>query len=75
MYGIIKVAAIDCKDEEELCEEFNVYSLPTIKLFTELESDEGEVYLGDLDHASIQNAATSKMQSFISLLTKDNFNE
>lgn len=25
MYGIIKVGAIDCANDEELCEEFSVY--------------------------------------------------
>jgi len=28
MYGMINVGAIDCKKEEELCEEFGVYELP-----------------------------------------------
>lgn len=26
MYGIIKVGAVDCQNDEELCEEFAVYS-------------------------------------------------
>ena len=28
MFGIIKVGAIDCRDEEELCEEFSVFDHP-----------------------------------------------
>jgi len=28
MYGMINVGAIDCKKEEELCEEFGVYQIP-----------------------------------------------
>lgn len=28
LYGIIKVGAIDCLSEEELCEEFGVYEHP-----------------------------------------------
>jgi hypothetical protein len=40
MYGILKVASLNCKDEEELCEEFGVSATgPSIKIFTELESD------------------------------------
>ena len=35
MFGIIQVGAIDCRDEEELCEEFAVYEYPVIKIFTE----------------------------------------
>lgn len=33
MYGIIKVGAIDCMNDEELCEEFGVYSTPSIIVF------------------------------------------
>ena len=28
MYGMINVGAIDCKTEEELCEEFGIHNLP-----------------------------------------------
>lgn len=28
LYGVIKVGAIDCLQEEELCEEFSVYQVP-----------------------------------------------
>ena len=28
MFGIIKVGAIDCHEEEELCEEFQVFDTP-----------------------------------------------
>lgn len=33
MYGIIKVAAVDCNNEEELCEEFSVYDPPAMLVF------------------------------------------
>ena len=38
MYGIMSVGAIDCREDEELCEEFSVYSGGKgnqIKIFTE----------------------------------------
>lgn len=35
MYGIIKVGAIDCTKEEELCEEFGVFDIPQLMIFTE----------------------------------------
>jgi thioredoxin-like negative regulator of GroEL len=41
MFGIIKVGAIDCHAEEELCEEFSVYDTPKIKIFTENAHDDG----------------------------------
>ena len=46
MFGIFGVGAINCQEDEELCEEFSVYSTPTIKIFTEKDSDDGEVYAG-----------------------------
>jgi len=46
LYGIVKVGAIDCRSEEELCEEFSVYDIPKILLFTEDISDDGEMYRG-----------------------------
>jgi len=55
MYGIIKVGAVDCNEDEELCEEFGVYSVPTITIFTENYSDDGEHYKGKMDWKSISN--------------------
>jgi Thioredoxin len=73
MYGVIKVGAIDCQEDEELCEEFAVYDVPTIKVFQEAYSDEGERYTGNNEWRSIANFATQKMQSFVSLVNKDNY--
>lgn len=39
MYGILKIAVIDCLSEEELCEEFGVFDIPQIMVFTEAYSD------------------------------------
>jgi len=61
MYGIIKLGAINCLDEEELCEEMNVYSQPTLLVYTEKFNDEGEKYEGEMDAAKISKFATSKM--------------
>ena len=61
MYGIIKVGAVDCLEDEELCEEFSVYSVPTITVFTENYSDEGEQFKGKMDWKTISTFATKKM--------------
>lgn len=42
LYGQVKVAAINCQDEEELCEEFVLVSMPDCLVFTEDSSDKGE---------------------------------
>jgi thioredoxin-like negative regulator of GroEL len=33
MWGVLKVGAVDCQEDEELCEEFAVYQVPTIMVF------------------------------------------
>ena len=57
MFGIIKVGAIDCRDEEELCEEFSVFDHPTIKIFTEYAHDDGIKFTGKKEWKAISNAA------------------
>lgn len=61
LYGIIKVAGLNCLDEEELCEEFGAYDVPQILIFTENTKDDGERYSGKNDMNGIANAAARKM--------------
>lgn len=75
MYGVLKVGAVDCQDDEELCEEFAVYSVPTIMVFQESYSDDGERYTGNIEWRSIANFATKKMQSFVSIVTGENYKQ
>lgn len=74
MFGIITVGAIDCRDEEELCEEFAVYEYPVIKIFTEDANDDGEKFNGPKTWKSISTAAAKKMQNFVRTVNKDNYN-
>jgi len=73
LYGMIDVGAIDCLKEEELCEEFSVYQVPTIMIFTENFADDGEKYTGKMEANAIMNAAAKKMQSFVSMVSADNY--
>lgn len=75
MYGIIKVGAVDCSEDEELCEEFSVYQVPTLMIFQESYSDDGEKYTGEMNWKSISRAATKMMQSFVSIVTSDNYEQ
>ena len=70
---MIKVGAIDCLQEEELCEEFSVYQVPSILIFSENMSDDGEKYSGEMKSDSIMNAAAKKMQSFVSTVSETNY--
>jgi len=61
MFGIIKVGAINCNNEEELCEEFSVFETPSILIFTEAVSDDGQKFTGKKQWKSISTAASAKM--------------
>ena len=73
MFGIISVGAIDCLVEEELCEEYAVFDTPKILIFTESSDDDGDEYKGKKEWKSISAAASSKMQSFVRLVSNDNY--
>lgn len=75
MFGIFQIGAVDCLEDEELCEEFTVFETPTIKIFTEYASDEGEVFRGKNDWKSISAAAANKMQSFVNIVTVENYQQ
>ncbi len=73
LYGIIKVGAIDCLQEEELCEEFSVYTVPTILIFSENVADDGDKYEGEMTASNIMNKASKKMQSFVNNVNEGNY--
>lgn len=75
MYGIVKVGAIDCEEDEELCEEFTVYTEPSILIFTENYYDEGAAYKGKKEWKPISTFATKKMQSFVASVSKENYDD
>jgi DnaJ family protein C protein 16 len=72
LYGIIKVGAIDCISEEELCEEFGVYEHDLVIIFNENYADEGTRYKGEMTVEKIANAAVKDMQSFVSSVNSEN---
>ena len=74
----MSVGAIDCKEDEELCEEFSVFdsgSSNTIKVFTENTNDDGTQFSGKMEWKSIASFASKKMQSFVNVVTQDNYND
>ena len=75
MFGIIKVGSMDCHEEEELCEEFGIHGPPKIKIFTENSNDDGQVYNGKHEWKAISAQAASKMQSFVSVVNADNYDD
>ena len=73
LQGIISVAAVDCKAEEEVCEEFRVEQYPTLMIYTDNYGEQGWRYTGKLKQGPIANAASKKMQNFVSQVTSDNY--
>lgn len=76
MKGIIEVGAVDCQENDEICEELGVKSKShVIKIYSEKISDSGQVYKGKIEWKSLSNSATSKMESFVSIVTNENYND
>lgn len=75
LYGIIKIAAVNCEDEEELCEEYNVSTFPTILYFSDNTALAHEIYKGAKNYQKISNFAVGKMQSFVRFVNSNNFQE
>ena len=74
----MSVGAIDCKEDEELCEEFSVFdsgASNTIKVFTENTNDDGTQFKGKMEWKNIASFASKKMQSFVNVVTSDNYND
>jgi len=74
VYGIFKVAAINCKKDEEICEEFDVHSTPLIVYFPEGSQPE-EVYRGLKTWEAIFKFGASKMQSFVRVINSNNYGD
>lgn len=75
LYGIVRVAAIDCDEDEEMCEEFTIYDVPKIIAFTENYRDDGEKYTDKYDWKKMSSFVTKKMQDFVSVVTLNNYND
>lgn len=73
MFGIFGTAAIDWAREEELWDEFVVFNTPSIIVFTENLNDQGLKYNDKFDHRKIINFASQAMQSFITIVTDENY--
>ena len=71
-YGIFKIAAINCKKDEEICEEFDLRSTPIIVYFPE-NSQQEEIYKGNKKWEDIFKFGSSKMQSFVRNLNSGNY--
>lgn len=73
-YGIFKIAAVNCRSDEEICEEFSVRQTPLIVYFPE-SSEDHEVYRGVKKWEDVFNYGAKRMQSFVRVVNKDNYGD
>ncbi|EGR30193.1 hypothetical protein IMG5_138460 [Ichthyophthirius multifiliis] len=76
-YGILKIASIDCIEEDTLCEdEFQVFESPKIKVFAANIRSEGHDYKGNMkDIQKLANFAVSFMESYVRNVRESNYQE
>ena len=76
-FGIFKVAAVNCKEDQELCEdEFAIFETPRVLAYTSALNHDGVLFKGDMKNTQLlANFAVSFMESYVRLLNKDNFQE
>jgi curved DNA-binding protein CbpA len=73
-YGIFKIAAVNCRSDEEICDEFSVRQTPLIVYFPE-SSEDHEVYRGIKKWEDVFNYGAKRMQSFVRVINKDNYGD
>ncbi len=73
-YGIFTSGAVNCKSDEEICEEFSVRDTPKILYFPD-DGKEEITYDGELTWESMFKYGTSRMQNFVRVINKDNYND
>lgn len=71
-YGIFEFGAINCKDDEEICDEYTVHSTPKLLYFPDSGNNEEE-YEGKIEFQNIFKYGAKRMQNFVRVINKDNY--
>lgn len=74
VYGIFKIAYVNCKSDDEICDEFSIRETPQIVYFPESSNDE-EVYRGLKKWESVFQFGAARMQSFVRVINNDNYGD
>ena len=72
--GLFNAGAVNCIDDEEICDEFDVKQTPIIVYFSENEKEYNN-YGGKLDFNTLFNFATKRMSYYVNDVKKDKLNE
>ena len=71
--GLFNAGAVNCINDEEICDEFDVAQTPTIVYFSENENEHSR-YKGKIEYTSLFNYATNRMSYYVNEITKDKLN-
>ena len=72
--GLFNAGAVNCINDEEICDEFDVSQTPSIVYFSESENDYNK-YKGKIEYTSLFNYATNRMSYYVNEVTKDKLND
>ena len=72
--GLFNTGEVNCIEDEEICEEFEVQHTPVIVFFGENEKDYNK-YGGKLDYNSLFSYATKRMSYYVNDVTKNKLSE
>ncbi len=66
------MAVVNCRDDEEICEEFEVFKAPKVLLFSPNTHEEPIAYKGKIEEKAMSTAAYKLIQSFIEVVNEKN---
>jgi DnaJ family protein C protein 16 len=72
--GLFNGGAVNCIEDEEICDEYEVQKTPSIVFFGENENDYSK-YGGKIDFNSLFNYATKRMSYYVNEVSKDKLND
>ena len=72
--GLFNGGAVNCIEDEEICDEFDVTQTPSIVYFSENEKEYNN-YKGKIDFNSLFSYATKRMSYYVNEISKDKLND
>ncbi|EGC37803.1 hypothetical protein DICPUDRAFT_76580 [Dictyostelium purpureum] len=75
--GLVKIAAINCDEEKELCGQYQIQGFPTLKFFATQKNGkkQPEDYQGGRTASAIVKFALSKLPNYSTKVTEDNLSK
>lgn len=75
LYGIVKIAAVNCDEAESLCVDYNIKKYPVIIYFPDNTLIDHEVYQGEKNVDKLSEFALSKVTGFLRFVNFNNIDE